>query len=443
MRLYKNAISLLSRAKDYIFNSSWIVLEKIFISGISFIVTIIVARYLGAEQLGLISYSLSLVAIVAVSGHMGLGSLVVRELVRSPESKDLILGSSFFLKFAGYLSGFILLGLFAYFSEDSSDIRFWILIIFASSIIFRSFDVIDFLFQSDLNAKYGSISKIFSSIFGNLIKILVVFSGSTLIYFAFAHLFEALICASILIFFYKHKFKQSIFSWKVSKSRMYKLVSDGTLIFLGTILSVIYLKVDQVMLKWIVGLEEVGIYAVASTISETWKFIPAAIMISFFPKLIQLKKLNQSQYKARLQQLLDIIFISGLTIAILITFFAEELILLLFGDAFIGAANILTIHIWASLFIFMRAVFSRWILIEDMLVFSVITHGLGTITNVLLNLWLIPIYGGIGAAFATLISYSVASYISLLFHSKTRVIFFMMSKAMISPLRYLFYNQRT
>ena len=119
-------------------------------------------------------------------------------------------------------------------------------------------------------------------------------------------------------------------------------------------------------------------------------------MISFFPKLIQLKKLNQSQYKARLQQLLDIIFISGLTIAILITFFAEELILLLFGDAFIGAANILTIHIWASLFIFMRAVFSRWILIEDMLVFSVITHGLGTITNVLLNLWLIPIYGGIG-----------------------------------------------
>ena len=95
MRLYKNAISLLSRAKDYIFNSSWIVLEKIFISGISFIVTIIVARYLGAEQLGLISYSLSLVAIVAVSGHMGLGSLVVRELVRSPESKDLILGSSF------------------------------------------------------------------------------------------------------------------------------------------------------------------------------------------------------------------------------------------------------------------------------------------------------------------------------------------------------------
>jgi O-antigen/teichoic acid export membrane protein len=84
----------------------------------------------------------------------------------------------------------------------------------------------------------------------------------------------------------------------------------------------------------------------------------------------------------------------------------------------------------------MRAAFSKWILIEDALMFSLITQGFGALANVGLNLLLIPQYGGYGAAVATLISYAVASYFSLFFYKKSRPVFWMMSKAMLSPVRY-------
>ena len=235
MEIFRKIPYLIKKTKEYIFNTGWIVFEKIFISGFSFLVTIVLARYLGAEQLGIITYSLSLVTIISIAGHLGLSALVVREIVKSPSNKDLILGSTFLLKFFGYLSGFILLVVFAYLSEDKGDIKFWILVIFASSILFRAFDVIDYVFQSNLNAKYGSISRIFSSIFGNLIKVITIVTGSTLVYFAFGHVIQALVCALIFIYLYKSKLKETIFSWRVSKSQIYKLASDGSIVFLGTI----------------------------------------------------------------------------------------------------------------------------------------------------------------------------------------------------------------
>ena len=110
----------------------------------------------------------------------------------------------------------------------------------------------------------------------------------------------------------------------------------------------------------------------------------------------------------------------------------------MFGEVYKNAASILMIHIWAALFIFMRALFSRWIVIEDVLIFSMITHGSGALLNIVLNYILIPQYGGEGAAYATLFSYATSSYFALLLYFKTRPIFWMMTKSLFSPLRYCF-----
>ena len=77
-----------------------------------------------------------------------------------------------------------------------------------------------------------------------------------------------------------------------------------------------------------------------------------------------------------------------------------------------------------------------------MLMFSIITQGLGALANVVLNYSLIPQYGGVGAAYATLLSYATASYLALLLHSKTRPVFWMMSKSIFSPIRYIVYILR-
>ena len=141
-------------------------------------------------------------------------------------------------------------------------------------------------------------------------------------------------------------------------------------------------------------------------------------------------------------ELFDLLFILAFGVAIVVTLIAQPLITMVFGQVYQVAAPILMIHIWAALFIFMRALFSKWILIEDVLIFSMLTHGLGALFNVALNYWLIPHYGGVGAAYATLFSYATSSYLALLLYSKTRPVFWMMTKSIFSPIRYSIYILR-
>src|SRR5690606_29446254 len=218
-----------------------------------------------------------------------------------------------------------------------------------------------------------------------------------------------------------------------------ELFAQGWLIYLGALFAVINIKVDQVMLRWLGDPELVGAYAVAAQLSETWYFVPTAIVATFFPKLIELRNKNEKEFYLRLQQLLDFLCVMAVVVALLMTWCGKWLIMFFFGADYAASAAVLVIHIWAAVFIFMRAAFSRWILIEGLLVFSLVTQGLGALVNVVLNFFLIPSFGAEGAAYATLISYAVSSYVSLVFYDKSRRIFWLMTKSFVSPFRYLNY----
>ena len=142
------------------------------------------------------------------------------------------------------------------------------------------------------------------------------------------------------------------------------------------------LRVDQVMLRWYKGTVDVGIYSVPPRLSEIWYFIPPAIVLSFYPKLMQLKNKNEDEYKLKLEQLLNLLFTLGFIVAIVTNIISKPFIRILYGPEYILAGSILTIHIWAGIFIFMRELFSKWLIMENLLKYSLITHGLGALINI-------------------------------------------------------------
>ncbi|WP_404408595.1 flippase [Pseudidiomarina marina] len=425
-----------STLKKYLANTSWMFSDKVLSLALNFVVSIIIARYLGAEDYGTLAYVLSLTTIFTVAGHMGLSGLVVREIVNSKSEHDVILGTSYAIKMAGMLLGFIGLLAYAVLTELNNVTVFWMLIFASLPMLIQPITVLDFWFQSQVQARFTAISNTSGLVAASLFKLLLVFSGASVLFFALGNLIQSFVVMTLLIFFYKRSSSLSISEWRFDKNKAISLVKQSWLIFAGAIFAVIYMKIDQVMLKFFEGSTSVGIYAVAAQISEAWYFIPTIIAASIFPKLIQLRESTPNEFYRRLQQLFDILFIIGLVIAVITTFVAPFVINFLYGIEYLESANILVVHIWAGIFVALRAAFSKWILIENALVFSLVTQGAGALLNVVLNWILIPHFGAMGAAVSTLISYSVASFFALTLSSHTRPIFWMMFKAMFAPIRY-------
>lgn len=423
--------------KQYTSNTTWLIGERFISIVISFSITVLIARYLGPEDYGLWAYVLSLVAILNIAGHMGLSGLIVREIVKKPEERSITLGTTLILKACAVLIAYLGLIIYAGLYEGIGSIAFKLIAIAGLVILLKPMEVIESWFDSFVQAKYGSIARLASLIGSSIVKFAIIFFGAGILFFAWATLFQTVMWSLILLLLYIAKSKLKISTWRFNATRAKELLNQGWMVYLGSIFAVIYMKVDLVMLRWLSSPEAVGQYAIAAQLSEAWYFVPAAIVTTIFPKLIKLREQNKEAFNYRLQQLFDMLFMLAFFVAVFMTLISNWLVSTFFGNEYLEAAPILMIHVWAALFVFMRAAFSKWILIENFLIFSLITQGLGALINVLLNFLLIPEYGGVGAAYATLISYATASYFSLLIYGKSRKIFWMMTIAIVSPVRYM------
>jgi len=194
------------------------------------------------------------------------------------------------------------------------------------------------------------------------------------------------------------------------------------------------MKIDQIMLGQMVGDEAVGIYSAAVRVSEVWYFIPTTIVASVFPAILEAKKRSEAQYYQRLQRLYDLMVWLSVSVALPMTLLSTPIVTLLFGEAFAASGPVLAIHIWAALFVFLGVASGKWFLAENRQLLSFQRTALGMIVNVILNFLLIPGFGVMGAAIATVISQATAAWFFDSVQLVTRRMFFMKLKAM-NPLR--------
>jgi len=396
-------VSAYHRFRPYLHNTGWIVAEKLLVMVLGFVATVVVARYLGPGDFGILAYATSLAALVGVAGHLGLQGLVVRELVKKPALRAETLGTTAVLKLGAVLVGYL---------------------------------AIDNWFNAFVQARYVSIARAAGALVLAGGMLWLVLDGAGLVAFAVPYFLQALVAAVVLLLLFRARSGIRLADWRFDAGHARELLSQGWVIYLASFFAVIYLKIDQVMLRWLADSTEVGVYAVAARFSEVWYFIPTAIVASVFPEMIKLRESNESHFTHRLQQLFDSLAVLGMLIAMFVTLIAPWVIPLFFGADYAASVPILVIHTWASVFIFMRAALSKWILIENALYFSLLTQGLGAVSNIVLNYFLIPIYGGEGAAWATLISYAIASFLALFLYRRTRPVFWLMLNALIAPVRY-------
>ncbi|HHT1808591.1 TPA: flippase [Klebsiella pneumoniae] len=431
----KSLGSILKSRNEAFYNSLWLLSERVITILFTFTVGIFLARYLGPNDFGVYNYLISIITLLSPLTALGLNAVVVRDLVDAQredhDDTNVILGTSCVLRFFGGLFACASLLFVDIYFNISQNNTLW-LVLLASANIFSCFQVVDFWLQSKVNSKYSAILRLSIFINSSLVKLIsIIFFSCGLKTILIIQTFEVLASGVLYVPLYKY-LKGKIFNWSYNKNKAKTLMSKSWWLILSGVAEVLYLKIDQIMLGMINGYSTVATYAVAARLSEAWYFFPTIITASFFPLLILAKKESEEKYKHTLLDLSRKLFFCALIISIFITIIAHTAINILYGEAYAESATILIIHIWASLFVFMRAVLSKWLVIENMLPFSLVTHISGAIVNIILNLILIPKMGGIGSAIATVISYSISSYFSLFIFKRTRVMGWIMTKAIFT-----------
>ena len=415
--------------RHYGANSIWLFAEKAVRIVIGLVVGVYVARQLGPTKYGLLNYAIAFVGIFSVIAGLGLDSIVVRELVKYPEKRNQLLGSSFVMKLAGFILMLCGIWIGLYFSSNDHSTNLIVLVI-AAGYLFQIFQTIDFYFQSQVLSKYIAISQIIAWSLVSVGRAFCAWQGYPLIYFAWLETANMCLMSLGYLFFYIIKVSNP-FHWHFDTGIARNLLKHSWPLLLSTATGVIYMRIDQVMIKEMLGNTEVGYYAVAARLSEIWYFFPMIISSTLLPAIIRSKKVSESHYMNRLQKYYTFMIWSSILLCIGMNVISYHLVTILYGEAYAPAVIVLIIYMWQLVIISMGVPFGNWLIAENLQIYTIAFSAVGAIVNVVLNYFLIKKIGISGAAIATVISPISNFLVAGCLHRKMRKQLFMILRAFL------------
>ena len=422
------ALKKQSDFRKYFTNTSWLLTERIIRMGVLFFVGVYVARYLGPERYGLLSYSNSLVGIFTSIALLGLDGIVVRELVKKPENRDKILGTSFLLKVMGTLLMWLIILITLFFTNNDLLTNLLIAVI-AFSVIFQAFNVIEFNFQAEVKLKYVVHAQLVQLLVTSVTKIILVVQELPLIWFASAFCLDAIILAVGLIYTYSYK-RERIFFWQWDSKYAKALLLESWPLMFSYMSYLIYAKIDRVMIKEMMDEYSVGIYSAAYVLYEAPLFISLMIAKSIYPLLVQYYHDNKDKLFNFYTILSSYMTLLSYMIVLFFYIFHEELIQLTFGDDYKNSSRILVLLSFGLIPLFNAFLRSSYITISGNQKIILYTSLFSSIFNVILNYFLINEFGVQGAVYSTVITQILSLIVLNAAFNETKVLFFIQIKSL-------------
>jgi len=393
----------------YFKNTSWMMAEHSLRLVAGLFVGIWVARYLGPEQFGVFSYVLAFTAIFGGIAKLGLDGIVVRELVNHPEKRDIFLGTAFWLKFVGAIFVMGTMAAIVPFTSNDSVTNSLIFII-SAGLLFQSFEVVDFYFQSQVLAKISSICKVIQLALSSIIKIYLVLAEAELTHFVLVTAFDAFSLALSYAIAYKLQKNQAFynkFDLNVAKS----LLKDSWPLFFALICSMLYMKTDQLVIEYYLGFEMLGYYSAALRFYEAWLIIPIVISVSLMPLILNKKNKGERDYLILLSNVYSFLIYLSLAFSLFMLAFGNLVIKYTYGLSYSSMSSSMIILAFVAPVAAIGSMSVRVLIAENLQRYILYRSLIGLVLNLILNFMLIPKFGIEGAATSTLISMFIAHYL--------------------------------
>ncbi|KAF0811511.1 hypothetical protein IGB42_04043 [Andreprevotia sp. IGB-42] len=394
-------------AQAVLANSGWLIFDRAGRMLTSLLVGVWMIRYLGPSQYGELAYILACVAFFQVLVSLGLDSIVVREVAIDSEQAPHILGSTLFLRStAGIFGWLIAIASMAIF-ESGPHKNILLICIAGSSLVFQAADSVDLWFQSQNQSRRTVTVKLIAHLAANGFKVGLILLQAPLVYFAGAVAIEALLCACGLFFAYT-RFRTST-PWFHTATKSMALLSESFPFIISGISTIIYMRIDQFMIKHYLGDTQLGIYSSIILLSQALNFLPATIVSSILPHMARISTTNVVTYEKFLIKIFRFFFYGALFFSLCISFFSSNIISAFYGSAYVSGNGVLALHIFSNVFIWLGVAHTIWVVIEKKPSIRVYGTLIAAVANIICNIALIPHLGLLGACYATIVSQFIAA----------------------------------
>ncbi len=422
-------------------NLGWLVADRAVRLIFTVFVGFWVARYLGPSRFGALNYVLAVVGFGMVLAEGGVDAVVRRELIRAPEKAPTLLAAVWRLRLSVGAMCYAFVTCWAAWGKESPT-EAGLLAIVGLWLFQPALAVADLWLQANLRARTSVLAQWIALGVGAATRIALIVGRAPLWAFGAVAVGEAWLAAVVLTL-WARRAGVRLAGDQETGGLVRKLARESWPLLLSGVAISVYMRIDIVMLRHLAGESAAGIYAAAVRISELGYFIPMALASSVLPALLQARARGGAAYGERLQRYFDLSAALAYALSLPLALVAPWLVRLAYGAAFAPAAAVLVVHIWAAIFVFLGVARGQFLVNEGLTRFYLVATSMGALLNVGLNFLLIPQAGGVGAAWATVISYAVSAWLSSYCHPAVRPLAARQTRALLLPFTGWRYLRRT
>lgn len=405
-------------AKKFLGNSGWMIGQQIYNMLLQLVVGSLSARYLGPSNYGLINYGASLISFFSIVCRLGLDSVIINEMIKTPSKRGRYLGTALVLRLVTSVVSMFMIMTIIRVMEPGNITLYIITLLQSFAVILQTYEVFTYWFQLNLQMKFVSIATMIAQTIVGLWRIILLASKATIYFFAFSSSIQYLVCGVVVIYCFRRE--HNGLKLEYSKADARDLLGKSYHFIITGLAVTFYSQIDKIMIGKLINSTELGFYTAAATIAALWEFVPNALINSARPLIIELREREYKKYINRFQQLLLAITLLSIFVAVAVICFGKVVIFILYGSEYVEAVIPLDILVCATGFAMIGTARGIWIVAEGYNRYSKYYILIGAGVNFILNIFAIQYWGIIGASITTLISQIIVAFVSPLFFKKTR-----------------------
>ncbi len=381
-------------------NAGWIIAGRVYHMALAFFVGLLTARYLGPSNFGLINYAATYTSFFASFCTLGINSVIVKNFVDHLDEEGETIGSAIVLRTFSSVLSVVMMMCITLIADRGETTTHIVVFLCGIGVIFQVMDTINYWFQSKLQSKYAAVATVISYTVVSAYKIWLLATGKGVEWFAISTSIDYLVVAIFLLVMYRrHNGPQ----FRYSKRKAKELFLSSYHFILAGLMVSIYGSTDKFMLKQLLDESEVGYYSTAVSLCNTWVFLLAAIIDSLYPVILQSFE-NKGLFERKNKQLYAIVFYVSVSVSLGISLLAAPIIKILYGSAYASAAAPLRIITWYTAFSYLGVARNAWVVSYNKQNYLKYLYVGAAVTNVVLNMVMIPVWGASGAALASLLT---------------------------------------